>query len=148
MNDPAEPVASETDSLLEKPKKARPPKTQAQMDAFNKARAIRYEAMKTKKPVPETAPAPAVVPIVPVVAKPKKAKKPIVIEEEESESSDDEPVVIIRKKKKKPTAKPKVVYESESEDEEPVRKPKAKAPPPARQPSQQSQNNTYGIIFA
>ena len=100
-------------SDLVKPKK---PRTQAQVDAFAKAREKRHERLRSLNKPTE----PIAAPIAPPKAKP---RAQIISEESSSSSEDEEPhQIIIRRKHKskpKPKAKPQIVYEeSEASSEE------------------------------
>ena len=123
----------EEETLLRKPakvKKPRPPKTEAQMAAFAKAREARHKMMFTKnKPVdspsahaPLEVVKPAPVEVVKPAPKLKKSKPVVHVESDDEEEAQ---IVIVKKK-----SKPKVVYRYESDDEDVrVSRPKPKPKP-------------------
>ena len=117
---------------IQKPKK---PRSQKQIEAFEKARQIRTEKsllkkakIKEVKDAINTTPLQDLKPEELAVVKPK--KQPKIVEMHPEESSDEEEEIIIKKKSKKPKKKTIIYEESSSSEEEyepppkPVRKPK------------------------
>ena len=96
----------EVQSVVEKPKKAKKPVSQAKLDQLKKAR----EAKRKKREIQKVKPSPT----------------PVKIEQEEGKlsESEEEEIVIVKKKKAKLKTKPKpkkrkkVVFVEESEEEE------------------------------
>ena len=104
----------EVQSVVEKPKKAKKPVSQAKLDQLKKAREAKRKKREIQKVKPSPTPAPTPAPT------------PVKIEQEEGKlsESEEEEIVIVKKKKAKLKTKPKpkkrkkVVFVEESEEEE------------------------------
>jgi hypothetical protein len=116
-----------------KEKKPRPPKTQAQLEQFQKVRLKRAESLKQKTITKKIEASKLLLshgielPAKPIIQEEKlPAKKQNIKQvltpthkdvEEESESDDEPPVIIVKKKKKKKQPKTIIIEESDSESD-------------------------------
>ena len=134
---------------IQKPKK---PPSEKQIEAFNKARAIRTEKsllkkqkIKEVKDTINTTPIQDLKPEKLAEVKPKKQR--IVQPPPEESSEEEEEEIIIRKKAKKPKKKT-IIYEESSSEEEPVRETKVSPKTPSYPKKSQPQTTPYPqIIF-
>lgn len=134
---------------IQKPKK---PRSEKQIEAFNKARQIRTEKsllkkqkIKEVKDTINTTPLQDLKPEELAVVKPKKQPKviqPSPVESSDEEEEDEE--IIIRKKKPKKSKKRTIIYEESTSEEEEELEPK---PKPVRKPRPPQQSYPQILFF-
>jgi hypothetical protein len=107
---PSEPITEPFEEIKTKPKKPRPPKSEKQMEAFQKAQSKRHDVLKTLA-LNKKLEASKLLLQNDVKLMPEKKEKTVI---QKDESSDDEPEIIYVKKPKK---KKKIIIEESSDDD-------------------------------